>query len=279
MGSLFSCFNKGYRPESSWSRLWGLGYMPPKGLARRRAFLPPVNAYKAYGDQKSRTLLFQIHSEMKNGNKRIKRSKDEEQDDPYFIWKWNKKHQVLSLALSVCIFFLSFYFFPLTYNRRKTNKQLIEYFGDPSCLETAGKYKIWKDKAKGSEHAGPRSRMLWWSLWTLNLTAGSVFQLCTLGLPGFTGQMVIETKSVAVPPLEMNCLGDLGCRGVGDIFAFWWQVTETQLKPAPAKMEGVLDLESGDSRGTNCFRWVWVFKQQHQDLMFSTSWLCCSCWF
>ena len=85
MGSLFSCFNKGYRPESSWSRLWGLGYMPPKGLARRKAFLPPVHAYKTYGDRESRTLLFQIHSEMKNGNKRIKRSKYEEQDDPYFI--------------------------------------------------------------------------------------------------------------------------------------------------------------------------------------------------
>ena len=183
------------------------------------------------------------------------------------------------LSLYGYFFFHSIFFRLLIIKEKKLNKQLIEYFGDPSCLETAGKYKIWKDKAKGSEHTGPRSQVLWWSLWMLNLTAGPVFQLCTLGLPGFTGQIVIETKSVAVLLLEMNCLGDLGCRGVGDIFAFWWQVTETQLKPAPAKMEGVLDLESGNSKGTNCFRWVWVFKQQHQDLMFSTSWLCCSCWF
>lgn len=36
---------------------------------------------------------------------------------------------------------------------------------------------------------------------------------------------------------------------LGDIFILCWRVTETQLKPAPAKMESVLDFETGNSKG------------------------------
>lgn len=98
----------------------------------------------------------------------------------------------------------------------------------------------------------------------LNQSQSSVFQSCIVRLPSFLLQIVWETKTVHALLLKASCLSDCGRHAVGDIFSFWWQVIETQLKPAPAKMESVLDLETGKSGGTNCFRWMWEFKR-HQD--------------
>lgn len=144
-------------------------------------------------------------------------------------------------------------------HRQWEEKAVNEMFWEnPAAKTESGRTEI-----RGSKHMAQGQGCFWPRLQLWNFTWGFVFWLSILGLPGFVLPIVLETKSSKFFCLRVKCLSGRRSGKEGSIIVFWWQGTETQLKPDPAKMENVLDLETGNSKGTKCFRGIWRFNEYH----------------